>query len=188
MNTLQFKPLFPATNEKDLLLKMTQILGTPTQITWNEGLQLAKKMNYQFASSTGISLDTIIPDASKEAISMLNDMLNWDPNSRPTAQKLLQHPFFQNFPINMRITTPEKEKKKNSNKEIKYQKEKILMNSSKNNFANDFKKKNSNSSIKEVSNNTNNQYNIYDIENNTNIDKGLFSQIKQKEESNLQCK
>ena len=41
-----FKPLFPASGEKDLLQKMCSLLGTPTLSTWSEGIQLAKKMNY----------------------------------------------------------------------------------------------------------------------------------------------
>ena len=34
-------------------------------------------------------------------------MLNWDPNKRATAYNLLQHPFFTNYSLTERISTPE---------------------------------------------------------------------------------
>jgi len=140
-----FKPLFPGANEKDLLLKICTVLGAPTQTNWPEGLQLAKKMNYQFPTSQGSNLEMIIPDASADSIAMITEMLRWDPNKRPTAQTLLTHAFFTNYPISNRIVTPDiKTSRIHNIQNLQNQTKKsskILMNSSKNNFASELKKR-----------------------------------------------
>ena len=127
-----FKPLFPGLNEKDLLLKMCTILGSPNSNTWPEGLQLAKKMNFSFPNFPSNNLSTVVTEASPEAITMITSMLSWDPNQRPTAQQLLQHPYFQNYTINQRIATPEVKKKINI-ADIR-RKSRVLLESTSNNF------------------------------------------------------
>jgi len=38
------RPLFPGGSEVDQLLKITTVLGTPSDIDWSEGHRLAKKI------------------------------------------------------------------------------------------------------------------------------------------------
>jgi len=103
-----FKPLFPGTSERDLLLKISNVLGSPNATTWNEGLQLAKKINFQFPNFPGGNLAVVVREASNDAINLMSSMLSWDPNNRPTASQVLQHAYFQNYTINPRIGTPKK--------------------------------------------------------------------------------
>ncbi len=88
-------PLFPGNNEKDLLYKLCNVLGSPTSSTWNDGITLGKKIDFKFPLLNGNSLKAFIPEASDQAIEVLTEMLRWDPNKRPTASKLLTFPFFQ---------------------------------------------------------------------------------------------
>ena len=37
----------------------------------------------------------LITQASKEAVSLMEDMLRWDPKKRPSAEKALRYPYFQ---------------------------------------------------------------------------------------------
>ena len=105
-----FKPLFYGSSEKEVLFRIAGVLGAPSPTLWAEGIQLAKKIDVKFSVSlNSVSLNKIIPEASKEAIDLLGEMLKWDPNKRATAINLLQHPFFTNFPITNRINTPEYE-------------------------------------------------------------------------------
>uniref|UniRef100_A0A0E0PSP6 Protein kinase domain-containing protein n=3 Tax=Oryza TaxID=4527 RepID=A0A0E0PSP6_ORYRU len=67
------RPLFPGSNEADEIYKICSILGTPNQRTWAEGLQLAASIRFQFPQW----------------------LCSWDPQRRPTAVEVLQHPFFQ---------------------------------------------------------------------------------------------
>ncbi|XP_074064158.1 serine/threonine-protein kinase MAK isoform X6 [Macrotis lagotis] len=89
------RPLFPGTSEVDEIFKICQVLGTPKKSDWPEGYQLASSMNFRFPQCVPINLKTLIPNASSEAIQLMNDMLNWDPKKRPTASQALKYPYFQ---------------------------------------------------------------------------------------------
>ncbi|XP_015268274.1 PREDICTED: serine/threonine-protein kinase MAK [Gekko japonicus] len=89
------RPLFPGTSEVDEIFKICQVLGTPKKNDWPEGYQLAAAMNFRFPQCVSINLKTLIPNASNEAIQLMNEMLNWDPKRRPTASRALKLPYFQ---------------------------------------------------------------------------------------------
>ena len=99
------QPLFFGNNEKEVLFKICSILGTPNHYTWNEGLQMAKMINIKFPNFNGVELDSIIHDASSDAIDLMKQMLQWDPNKRATAQNLLNHPFFTNYPMSKQLSS-----------------------------------------------------------------------------------
>ena len=106
------KPLFYGQNEKEVLNKICSILGTPNHETWLEGIQQANLVGIKFPNNSGMDLEKIIPDASDKAIDIMKKMLQWDPNNRPTASNLLNHPFFENMNEN------ENENEKNNNLNI----------------------------------------------------------------------
>uniref|UniRef100_A0A670ZFK4 non-specific serine/threonine protein kinase n=1 Tax=Pseudonaja textilis TaxID=8673 RepID=A0A670ZFK4_PSETE len=89
------RPLFPGTSEVDEIFKICQVLGTPKKSDWPEGYQLAAAMNFRFPQCVSINLKTLIPNASSEALFLMNEMLNWDPKKRPTASQALKFPYFQ---------------------------------------------------------------------------------------------
>uniref|UniRef100_A0A166F4V5 Protein kinase domain-containing protein n=1 Tax=Daucus carota subsp. sativus TaxID=79200 RepID=A0A166F4V5_DAUCS len=92
---LTLRPLFPGSSEADEIHKICSVIGTPTEIEWAEGLQLASAVNYQFPKLAGVPLSILVPSASKNAISLIASLCSWDPSKRPTAMEALQHPFFQ---------------------------------------------------------------------------------------------
>ncbi|NXX54173.1 MAK kinase, partial [Scopus umbretta] len=89
------RPLFPGTSEVDEIFKICQVLGTPKKSDWPEGYHLASAMKFHFPPCVPISLKTLIPNASNEAIQLMSDMLNWNPKKRPTASQALKYPYFQ---------------------------------------------------------------------------------------------
>jgi serine/threonine protein kinase len=91
------QPLFFGNNEKEVLFKICSILGTPNHDIWNEGISQANKMDIKFPKFEPQKLENIIPMASKDAIDLMYQMINWDPNKRATASNLLQHKFFNNI-------------------------------------------------------------------------------------------
>ena len=91
------QPLFYGANEKEVLFRICSILGTPTYDIWPEGLQQANYVGIKFPNSNKTDLESIIPNASPEAIDLMNQMLKWDPNHRATASSLLNHPFFEKY-------------------------------------------------------------------------------------------
>ncbi|CAJ0954583.1 unnamed protein product [Ranitomeya imitator] len=52
-------------------------------------------MNFRFPQCIPINLKTLIPNASEEALTIMRDMLQWDPKKRPTAVQALRYPYFQ---------------------------------------------------------------------------------------------
>ena len=60
-----------------------------------EGLKLAANMNFRFPQFAPTSISSLIPHASPEAVDMINALIAWDPNKRPTAVQCLQMPYFQ---------------------------------------------------------------------------------------------
>ncbi|XP_062377676.1 serine/threonine-protein kinase MAK isoform X8 [Sardina pilchardus] len=89
------RPLFPGNSEVDEIFKICQVLGTVKKSDWPEGYQLASAMNFRFPQCVPTPLKTLIPNASNEAISLMRDMLMWDPKKRPTAAQALRYPYFQ---------------------------------------------------------------------------------------------
>lgn len=91
------QPLFYGANEKQVLFKIASILGPPTHEDWPKGVSQAKALGIKFPSGTGTPLEKIIPDASPEAIDLMNKMLKWCPDKRAKAHELLNHPFFSDY-------------------------------------------------------------------------------------------
>lgn len=92
-----FRPLFPGSSEVDQLFKICSILGTPDKDDWPEGHKLAMVIQFRFPECPKIPLATIIPRAGPQALQVLHDFLNWDPEKRPTAQQTMKYPYFQGF-------------------------------------------------------------------------------------------
>lgn len=85
-----FRPLFPGKSEIDEIFKICSVIGTPDKEDWPEGYQLATAMNFKFPNFTRTSLGVLIPNASQEAVVLMEDMLQWNPIKRPTAQQSLR--------------------------------------------------------------------------------------------------
>ncbi|XP_028967676.1 serine/threonine-protein kinase ICK [Galendromus occidentalis] len=94
--TLQ--PLFPGRSEIDQIFRICSVLGTPDKRDWPEGYQLATGMNFRFPQFTEMTLESIVPNCSAEGISLLRDMLRWNPSRRPTATAALRYPYFREGP------------------------------------------------------------------------------------------
>jgi protein kinase len=88
------RPLFPGASDSDQLFKICSVLGTPGATEWDEGYQLARKLNVRFPSMGATPLRSLIPHASPAAIDLIEAMLRFNPSERPTASQCLQHPFF----------------------------------------------------------------------------------------------
>ncbi|GAB2229949.1 hypothetical protein Droror1_Dr00014205 [Drosera rotundifolia] len=89
------RPLFPGLSEADEIHKICSVMGSPTEDSWGDGLRLARSMNFQFPQFPGVHLSALVPSASQDAINLMMSLCSWDPNNRPTASEVLQHPFFQ---------------------------------------------------------------------------------------------
>ncbi|XP_022649078.1 serine/threonine-protein kinase ICK-like isoform X2 [Varroa jacobsoni] len=94
--TLQ--PLFPGRSEIDQIFRICSVLGTPDKREWPEGYTLAAGMNFRFPQFTEMSLESLVPNCSTEGITLLRDMLSWNPSRRPTGTAALRYPYFREGP------------------------------------------------------------------------------------------
>ncbi|XP_046614468.1 serine/threonine-protein kinase dyf-5-like isoform X2 [Neodiprion virginianus] len=90
-----FRPLFPGNSEIDEIFKICSVIGTPNKDDWPEGYQLAAAMNFKFPNFSSTPLSKLIPNASQESVSLMEDMMRWNPVQRPTAQQSLRYRYFQ---------------------------------------------------------------------------------------------
>ncbi|XP_050235466.1 cyclin-dependent kinase F-4 [Mercurialis annua] len=106
---ISLRPLFPGASEVDEIYKICNIIGSPTEESWADGLNLAKAIKYQFPQFGGVHLSAIIPSASEDALNLIKLLCSWDPCKRPNAGEALQHPFFQScfyIPPTLRSRVP----------------------------------------------------------------------------------
>ncbi|ESL07114.1 protein kinase [Trypanosoma rangeli SC58] len=89
------RPLFAGSNEVDQLHKIMNVLGSPNEQVWPEGIDLAKKIRYAFPMVKGMGLERVLPPhVPSQALDLMKQMLSYDPKRRPTARQCLQHPYF----------------------------------------------------------------------------------------------
>lgn len=89
------RPLFPGSSEADEIYKICAVLGSPNLRTWPEGIKLAAQMQFRFPQFAPTSLQQIITNASSEALQLMQDLMLYDPQQRPSASGSLQYAFFQ---------------------------------------------------------------------------------------------
>ena len=53
--------------------------GTPVEKDWPEGYKLAMTMGFKFPRCIQQSLKSLIPNASEDAITLMTDMLKYNP-------------------------------------------------------------------------------------------------------------
>mmetsp|Transcript_36122 Transcript_36122/g.100283 ORF Transcript_36122/g.100283 Transcript_36122/m.100283 type:complete len:457 (-) Transcript_36122:120-1490(-) len=89
------RPLFPGASESDQLYKICSVLGTPTQTQWPEGFKLAAQIGFRFPQFVPTKLETLVPQSNADGVNLMNAMMQWDPNKRHSAAKVLTHPYFE---------------------------------------------------------------------------------------------
>ena len=71
------------------------MIGSPTMRSWPDGMRLAGQMQFRFPQFVPTALAQLIPNASPEGLVMMQDLMKYDPQQRPSASQTLQYPFFQ---------------------------------------------------------------------------------------------
>jgi len=86
------RPLFPGRNDKDQLLRIFKVLGTPTLDDWPGMAELPQyQQNYTVYKRQ--NLGKIVP-LNQNGIDLLEEFLHYDPEKRVTAEKAIEHPYF----------------------------------------------------------------------------------------------
>lgn len=89
------RPLFPGSSEIDQIFKICTILGTPERKDWEDGYRLAASMNFHWPQCVATNLKTAVSNASNDGLTVMTDLMKWNPKERPTATQVLRYSFFQ---------------------------------------------------------------------------------------------
>jgi serine/threonine protein kinase len=88
-------PLFPGSTERDQLVRILQLMGTPTKEEWPEGYRLAAQLGMEMPEFEGAPLGKVVGEAPQEALGLIGNLLQVCPGRRMTAQQALQHEYFR---------------------------------------------------------------------------------------------
>lgn len=87
------RPLFPGKNDKDQLLKIFQIRGTPSLKSW-PGMEHLPEYRPNYTQYPGQPLNKLIP-LKAAGLDLLTAFLQYDPAKRMTAAQAIAHPYFK---------------------------------------------------------------------------------------------
>ncbi|XP_055010914.1 MAPK/MAK/MRK overlapping kinase isoform X2 [Boleophthalmus pectinirostris] len=93
---MSLNPLFPGTNELDQVAKIHDVLGTPDQSVLHKFKQ-SRAMQFNFPQKKGTGLSRLIPNCPAPALSLLYQMLAYDPDERISADTALRHMYFRDI-------------------------------------------------------------------------------------------
>ena len=89
-------PIFPGENEFDQIHQILKILGTPTRGKWPWGYEQAESLGIQLPVYYKKDFKKILKFISNEGVNLLNEIFQYDASKRPSASKILNHPYFRN--------------------------------------------------------------------------------------------
>uniref|UniRef100_A0A3Q3E365 MOK protein kinase n=1 Tax=Labrus bergylta TaxID=56723 RepID=A0A3Q3E365_9LABR len=91
---MSLNPLFPGTNELDQVAKIHDVLGTPDHGILKKFKQ-SRAINFNFPPKKGSGISRLVPNCPAPALSLLYQMLAYDPDERITAETALRHTYFR---------------------------------------------------------------------------------------------
>ncbi|XP_048047990.1 MAPK/MAK/MRK overlapping kinase-like isoform X2 [Megalobrama amblycephala] len=95
---LSLSPLFPGRNELDQVNKIHDVLGTPDG-TLLQKFKQSRAMRFDFPPRKGCGISQLVPHCSAAGLSLLHQMLTYDPEERISARAALQHPCFRELRV-----------------------------------------------------------------------------------------
>lgn len=98
---ITLNPLFPGDNELDQLLKIHDVLGSPSARLLSKFLHENK---YIFPKRSSVPIYNIVPLLSDGGVDILNKTLSYHPDTRISARKLVDHGYFENCRTNRKFS------------------------------------------------------------------------------------
>ena len=95
---LTLEPLFPGDDEIDQVNKINYILGSPPPELFEKFVKNSAHRNeFNFEYQKGIGINRYLTHVSPNIVDLINKMLIYDPDLRPTARDCLNHECFKEF-------------------------------------------------------------------------------------------
>lgn len=96
---LDRKPLFPGKESSEQIELILSILGTPKiEDIYKEGRSDSRELIYKYGKIERVPWKEILPNATDDAIDLLDKLLKFDPDKRCTVEQAMKHPYFDGIP------------------------------------------------------------------------------------------
>ena len=90
--------LLPGRDQVHQLALILDLVGTPDEEAVNRIMNAnARRYVLNYRQSSGTTLSAKFPNASEEALDLLEKLCVWDPAARLTAEQALEHPFLDDY-------------------------------------------------------------------------------------------
>lgn len=86
------RPMLKGISEIDQLCKIFELIGMPSEEDWPRNISVPRS---SFQPYPGQLLETVVPDIEPMAKDLLQRMLIFNQQIRPSAEEILKHPYFQ---------------------------------------------------------------------------------------------
>lgn len=94
------RPLFPGHETTEQIELIVQVLGTPKiETIYKDGRTNSREQIFKFGEIEKTDFKEMFPDASLEAIDLLEKMLRFDPDKRITIDEAIRHKYFNDLPL-----------------------------------------------------------------------------------------
>jgi len=95
---LTLEPLFPGDDEIDQVNKINYILGSPPNDLFEKFVKNSAHRNeFNFEYQKGVGINKYLSHVSANVVDLIQKMLIYDPDLRPTARECLNHECFKEF-------------------------------------------------------------------------------------------
>ncbi|KAL5699116.1 cyclin-dependent kinase [Ranunculus cassubicifolius] len=89
------KALFAGDSELQQLLHIFRLLGTPNETVWPG---VSKLMNWhEYPQWSPQKLSSSLPNMGEDGLDLLSQMLQYEPSSRISAKRAMEHPYFDDL-------------------------------------------------------------------------------------------
>ncbi|KAI9594753.1 cell division protein kinase 10 [Syncephalis fuscata] len=96
---LRHQPLLAGSVEREQILLIIRLLGTPHNGIWPEFSRLPLAKSFQLPYQPNDTLKAVFPGVSGNTIDLLHGLLRYDPHRRLVVQQALSHPYFRESPL-----------------------------------------------------------------------------------------
>eukprot|EP00731_Ephydatia_muelleri_P002262 Em0001g2262a len=91
------RPMFPGSNVEEELTLIWKIMGTPTEETWPGVTKIEAFVEGRFPMYKAESLAVQVPRLDKDALSLLEMLLQYQSHNRVAAASAMKHAYFQSL-------------------------------------------------------------------------------------------
>lgn len=95
---LEKKALFSGDSILDIIKRIIDVLGSPTENLWPGHLELPLLKDYSLQDQPYNQINYTFASETTETVSLLKTILLYNPQSRSSAKQCLGHPYFSEFP------------------------------------------------------------------------------------------